>query len=40
MNILCMEKDVSFMDGVYQVMVEVAEFLEVLTQAGILMRMS
>ena len=37
MNILCMKKEVSFMDGVYQVMVEVAEFLEVLTQAGILM---
>ena len=39
MNVLCMKKEVSFMDGVYQVMVEVAEFLEVLTQAEIFMWM-
>ncbi len=37
MNSLCTKKEVSFMDGVYQVMVEVAEILDVLTQAGIFM---
>jgi hypothetical protein len=37
MTSLCTKKEVSFMDGVYQVMVEVAEILDVLTQAGIFM---